>query len=357
MKITFLLPGLGHNVPIGGFKVVYEYANRFYNDGHDVYIVYIADPLLNGEKATKHIYHFFKYIYKLIFGFSGRKWFPLNKRIKEKLVLFGNKRNIPKSNCYVATSNTTAVNLQRGNFENANLVYFIQGFETWNMCMQDLIETYHYDMKKIVISKDLQVKLHKLAEPSVLIPNGFNFDEFKCYKAIESRDKYCINMLYHENAEKGCEFGFEAIRIVKERYPQLKVIIWGTSSRPSWLPTDYVYYSRPNNEVHNKINNTSAIFVAPSLNEGWGLTVGEAMMCGEAVVCTDNKGYVELATNEFNALISPIKDYQMMANNICRLIDDDNLRWKLANNGLSFVRKYTWENSYIKFKEVCLQKV
>ena len=38
-SITFLMPGKG-SIPVGGFKVVFEYANRLQKDGYDVHIVY-----------------------------------------------------------------------------------------------------------------------------------------------------------------------------------------------------------------------------------------------------------------------------------------------------------------------------
>ena len=37
--ITFILPRTGEE-PIGGFKVVYEYANRLAKDGYHINIVY-----------------------------------------------------------------------------------------------------------------------------------------------------------------------------------------------------------------------------------------------------------------------------------------------------------------------------
>lgn len=353
MRISFLLPGLGHNVPIGGFKVVYEYANRFSRDGHVVTIVYICDSCQEGEKLSEHLYNFLKYLYKRIFGYSGSKWFSLDKGIKERCVLYGRNGALPDSDCFVATANTMAVVLNRLRKGRGNLVYFIQGYETWNMDVKTLYKTYHYDMKKIVISNDLHKILLEQGVESIVIPNGFNFSEFTYTIPIEDRSRYTVNMLYHESKDKGCEYGFEAIEIVKRKYPQLSVVIWGTPQRPKWLNKDYIYYSRPNNELHNKINNESAIFIAPSLNEGWGLTVGEAMMSGEAVVCTDNNGYLELAEDNYNALVSPIKDSTAMANNIIKLIEDDNLRCTIAHNGLEHIAKYTWDNSYLMFQEVC----
>lgn len=86
--------------------------------------------------------------------------------------------------------------------------------------------------------------------------------------------------------------------------------------------------------------------------EGWGLTIGEAMMCGQAVVCTDNKGYLEMAKDGYNALVAPVGDSQTLANNIVRLITDDNLRYQIASNGLTYIRQFDIEESYRKLKNI-----
>ena len=43
VRVTFVLPGAG-SVPVGGFKVVYEYANRLSERGHTVTVVHTAQP-------------------------------------------------------------------------------------------------------------------------------------------------------------------------------------------------------------------------------------------------------------------------------------------------------------------------
>ncbi|MDD6723064.1 MAG: glycosyltransferase, partial [Bacteroidales bacterium] len=68
-------------------------------------------------------------------------------------------------------------------------------------------------------------------------------------------------------------------------------------ARPSGLPEWIDYHQRPDDELHLRINNEAAIYIGTSRTEGWGLTVGEAMMCGQAVCCTDNAGFREMATD------------------------------------------------------------
>ena len=45
-KICFVLPRYVRH-PIGGYKIVYEYANRLVKDNYQVYILYLNDTALN----------------------------------------------------------------------------------------------------------------------------------------------------------------------------------------------------------------------------------------------------------------------------------------------------------------------
>ena len=78
------------------------------------------------------------------------------------------------------------------------------------------------------------------------------------------RDKFAVVMLYHEMERKGCKYGFEALELVKQRYPQLKVTLFGTPELPTDLPEWYEYYQRPDREMHNRIYNEAAIFLGTS---------------------------------------------------------------------------------------------
>ena len=75
-------------------------------------------------------------------------------------------------------------------------------------------------------------------------------------------------------------------------------------------------------------------------------------MCGAAVVCTDNKGYMEMAVHEENALVSPVRDAQGLADNIMRLIEDDELRCRIATNAMEHIKQFTWDRAYKKLLEV-----
>ena len=162
---------------------------------------------------------------------------------------------------------------------------------------------------------------------------------------------YCDNRLTLTAPEVRNHVENGLAEIVKKEYPQLKVNTFGVEPRPNYLPQWYSYYQSPDKEIHNRIYNEAAIFIGCSSVEGWGLPIGEAMICGAAVACTNNKGYLEMAKDGETALVSPIKDAQALANNIIRLIKDDELRHRIARNGNEFIKQFKWDSSYEKLKE------
>lgn len=348
--ITFIFP---HpvNSPTGGYKVVYEYANRLVADGHKVNIVYSGSLFWKKKSLYFKLTNCARYIQMLIKGYGCRKWFNLDKRVKEHLTFSLNYRHVPKSDIYICTSPYTAMYVK--DYPTENKYYFIQGYENWGAVTDEkLRETYHYPLKKIVISKWLQEIIEKEEqEKCTLIYNGFNFDDFKEDIKINDKDKHCIAMLYHTIELKGAKYGLEALKIVKKKFPQLKANLFGTPTAPTALPEWITYHRLPNKEQLNKIYNEAAIFIGCSSIEGWGLPIGEAMICGAAVACTNNKGYLEMAKDGETALVSPIKNALALANNIIRLIKDDELRYRIARNGNEFIKQFKWDSSYKKLKE------
>lgn len=351
--ITFIFPGHA-KYPCGGNKVVNEYANRLVADGYDVHIVYAGSLFWLKKSLYFKLTNIYRYVERLLKGYSCRGWFALDSRVKEHYTLSLNYRHVPKSDIYICTSPYTAMYVK--DYPIDKKYYFIQGYENWGMVTDEILRsTYHYPLKKIAISTWLQrIIRNEENEECNLVPNGFDFNYFHLVTPYEKKDKLRITMLYHEMERKGCRCGFDALEIVKEKHPELRVNIFGTPKRPESLPEWYDYVQCPDRETHNRLYDEAAIFIGTSQVEGWGLTVGEAMICGSAVACTDNPGYLEMAKDGETALVSPVHDSQRLADNILRLIEDDQLRIRIARKGHENIQRFTWEESYKKLKKAIL---
>ena len=355
-KIVFLLPWRDE-VPVGGYKVVYEYANRFYRDGWDVTICYphvrgsfkqdVKNPLQRFKMRLGFFYRNLKKSYR------AGEWFPLESGIKKLFVFAISDFALRdyKDAKIIATAVETAMELNAvSSVPNANKFYFIQDFEAWNVSEDAVYDSYRFSMRKITIAPWLRDRIESVGEKAELVPNGFDFGYFTLSIPIEDRSPHEIAMLYHKDERKRCEDAIKALELVKRQIPKLHVTMFGVPEPPADLPDWYTYHRQPSKALHNSIYNNAAIFVAASKAEGFGLTIGEAMICGCAIACTNNGGFSCMAIQDKTALLSPVFDTEALAKNILRLINDNELRIKLARAGNEYIRQFTWEKAFELFK-------
>jgi glycosyltransferase involved in cell wall biosynthesis len=83
------------------------------------------------------------------------------------------------------------------------------------------------------------------------------------------------------------------------------------------------------------------VFVFPSLYEGFGLPVLEAMACGVPVITSATTSLPEVA-GDAALLVNP-EDVEALADAITRVLEDHDLRDILRAKGFDRVKQFTWE--------------
>lgn len=89
--------------------------------------------------------------------------------------------------------------------------------------------------------------------------------------------------------------------------------------------------------------NLCCCFVLPSLYEGFGLPVLEAMACGAPVIASNNSSLPEVVGRP-DALFDASDGDSMLAT-LSRVLNDDNFRQDLAGYGLERVKLFSWETT------------
>lgn len=97
---------------------------------------------------------------------------------------------------------------------------------------------------------------------------------------------------------------------------------------------------------------THRVLLFPSLSEGFGMVVLEAMAAGMAVVCSDIPGAAELIEDGVNGLVVPPRDPETLAARCFGVLQDDTLRVRLGQRAVETARGYTWDRVAAEMVEV-----
>lgn len=346
LKIGFILPMPTKKI-VGGYKVVYEYANYLAKKGHNVSIIYDSHK----GKNSRHLPPLFVFLLRNYLCKTEPRWFSLSNTINKVnlYTLESGKKFLNRFDTIVATAAETAIFVNKLSVKNK--VYLIQDFENnWSLSYDSLVKTYNYNMNLVVISKWLKDKITKLTDrPIHYIPNGIDTSIF--YNRRFKRQVHSICMLYHLDKRKDFNTGYKVIKQVKSKYPDLIVNIFGTPKRPQEWPEwiHYFRYAKPTQV--SELMNKSTVFLCSSKVEGFGLTGLESMFCGCTFVTTDCGGIREYASDN-NSLISDVGNADSLVSNICLAFESKALRAKMIQNEQEVINSFDLQKSEERFTKV-----
>lgn len=86
----------------------------------------------------------------------------------------------------------------------------------------------------------------------------------------------------------------------------------------------------------------SAMYACPTTKASFGITLLEAMACRTPIVCSDILGFRDVVVHGREALMVPRSDPDALANGLVRLLDDEDLRNRLAAAGRARALEYDW---------------
>lgn len=100
------------------------------------------------------------------------------------------------------------------------------------------------------------------------------------------------------------------------------------------------------------------LFVFPSLYEGFGMPVLEAMACGAPVLTSNSTALAEVAGDA--AVLADPQDARALGEAMVHVLEDEPLRASLKIKGFARAKQFSWNNAAVKtvalYRELCAQK-
>ena len=193
--------------------------------------------------------------------------------------------------------------------------------------------------------------------------NGINHQIFNRIDRIEdlekAKRKYGITKQYVYylgtiEPRKNVEFLIDAFLEANQKLgDKLQLVLSGKIGwKVEGLLQKIQAYSRTNKIIYTgylsiqdtvALYNTAEVFVYPSLYEGFGLPIAEAMACGCPVITTDISSLPEVA-GDAGILVDPY-DRNGLAEAITLVVKDREMRKTMQKKSICQARRFTWENT------------
>lgn len=210
----------------------------------------------------------------------------------------------------------------------------------------------------IYISKISQRRWEKLCSNKVkqkVILSGLDQKLFSSVKHGEKNNSINILFLARLVSKKGLMFLLEALLKLRKDFPNVKLTVVGAGPEKKKYE-NYVHINHLTQAVlftgnvsdvkRSQLYQQADIFCAPYVDEGYGLTVLEAMACACPIVGFRNEAFRETLEKYPNPeLLVKSRDINALGQALKKLTIDSQLRKKLGAWGVKNSKKYSWEKA------------
>ncbi len=235
----------------------------------------------------------------------------------------------------------------------------------------------------IVLENKWAERIYKEMNPEVKVLNNrlpiqkafFNKEwieeTIETHKIITSVAGYPLKGLHHL---------IKALKIVREKYPDVKLEIPGNNSffvsglkkrvsqhgfnryvrrliEDSGLQNNVIFVGPLSPEKYADEMSRSEAYICASAIENHCSTLREAMSVGVPCISSAVGGIPEFAKNNVNCLLYQFGNYEEMAACICRVFEDKNLRTKLSVEGKRTIKSMYVDDPMMTLQEIYIKMV
>ena len=230
----------------------------------------------------------------------------------------------------------------------------------WKYSVNGMKKANHVIAVSSNTAKDVTHKLKIKPEQITVVPNGIN-SEFRVLPVSEvadirkqyplSPDTFCLLNVGSTHQRKNILTVLEVLKNLIEQ--GLPICLWRTGDNFTKEQKNFIQTHNLKSYIFDlgkldkarliQIYNAADVLLAPSLYEGFGLTIVEAMACGTPVI-TSNVSCLPEVVGDAGILIDP-NSYQAIADAVIELYKNPTLYKNLVEKGLTRAKFFSWKNT------------
>lgn len=210
----------------------------------------------------------------------------------------------------------------------------------------------------VALTQYMKRELQKSSNKHIfVIPNGIILEKFdditgnNLRDKLKLKDKKMILFVGSLRPVKGVRYLIDAMEFLVEKNKNISLVLVGDGEdrddlkdlvKGYNLDEHVIFVGRVSDEEVPEYMAAADIFVLPSLSEGFGIVLLEAMASGLPIIATNIAGISEMVTDGENGFLVEPKNPEEIADRIMKLLEDDALREIISHNNKEKSKQFSW---------------
>jgi phosphatidylinositol alpha-mannosyltransferase len=197
--------------------------------------------------------------------------------------------------------------------------------------------------------------------PITIIPNGIDLQRFAKRPKVKRHKQKTILYLGRLEKRKGIKYLIQAFAVLKEKHPDVKLVLAGDGLERENLKklvaeyqvpdVDFIGYVPEDKKVGLIAN--ADLFCSPAIfGESFGIVLLEAMAIGTPIVCGNNPGYSGVMTGRGRLSLVTPENILDFSQRLELMLYDEEIRRLFIDWGHNHVKQFTFDKIADAYEQV-----